>query len=89
MPAMKYAGMLTMLETQPSRLGIFPGKRRKLNTNDTLKEYGNIYFLINLLLRTVKITLKSVFKFLVACLISEILKDKDMTKRLVIRHLEY
>ena len=44
MPAMKYAGILAMLETQQGRLGIFLRRRRKLHTNNTLKEYGNIYF---------------------------------------------
>ena len=36
-----------------------------------------IYFLIGLLPRTIKITLKSVVRFLVACLVSELLNDKD------------
>ena len=40
-----------------------------------------IYFLIGLSLRTVEMTLKSAFKFLIACLAFEIFKDKDMTKR--------
>ena len=44
-----------------------------------------IYFLIALSLRTTEITLKSVFKFLIACLAFEILKVKDMTKRKAIR----
>ena len=39
------------------------------------------YFLIGLSLRTIEITLKSVFKFLIACLAFEILKDEDMAKR--------
>ena len=40
-----------------------------------------MYFLIGLWLGTIEITLKSVFKFLIACLSLEILKDKHMTKR--------
>ena len=36
-----------------------------------------IYFLIGLLPRTIEITLKSVVRFLVACLVSELLNDKD------------
>ena len=40
-----------------------------------------IYFLIGLSLRTIEITLKSVFEFLIACFAFEILKDKDMAKR--------
>ena len=48
-----------------------------------------IYFLVGLLLRTIEITLQSVAKFLVACLLSEILQDKDMTVRLAVRHLGY
>ena len=45
-----------------------------------LKGYGNI-FLMGLSLSTIEITLKSAFKFLIACLAFEIFKDKDMTKR--------
>ena len=48
-----------------------------------------IYFFNGLLLRTIEITLESVVKFLVACLVSEILLDKDMTMRLAARHLGY
>ena len=48
-----------------------------------------MYFLIGLSLKTIEITLKSLFKFLVASLASEMLKDKDMTKRLAVRHLGY
>ena len=36
-----------------------------------------IYFLIGLLPRTIEITLKSARRFLVACLVSELLNDKD------------
>ena len=36
-----------------------------------------IYFLIDLLSRTIQITLKSVVRFLVACLVSGLLNDKD------------
>ena len=36
-----------------------------------------IYFLIGLLPRTIEITLKSVVRFLVACLVSELLNGKD------------
>ena len=39
-----------------------------------------IYFLIGLSLGTTEMTLKSVFKLLIACLAFEIIKDKDMTK---------
>ena len=48
-----------------------------------------LYFLIGLWLRTIEISLKSVFKFLIACLSLEILKDKDMTQRQAVRHLGY
>ena len=46
----------------------------------SLKGYGNI-FLHGLSLRTIELTLKSVFNFLIACLAFEIFKDKDMAKR--------
>ena len=36
-----------------------------------------IYFFIGFLLRTIEINLKVVVKFLVACLVSEKLNDKD------------
>ena len=39
-----------------------------------------IYFLIGLSLRTIEITLKSVFKFLIACLAPEIFKDKEISR---------
>ena len=43
---------------------------------------SNIVFdWIRLLLRTIDITVKSDVKFLVACLVTEISKDKDMPKR--------
>ena len=48
-----------------------------------------IHVLTGLLLRTIEITLKSVVECLVGCLVSEILKDKDMTKRLAERHRGY
>ena len=48
-----------------------------------------IYFLIDLSLRAIEITQKSVFEFLIAFLASEILKNKDMTQRLTVRHLGY
>ena len=43
-----------------------------------LKGYGNI-FLMGLSLRTIEITLKSAFKFLIACLAFEIFKDKEIS----------
>mgnify|MGYP002804080294 CR=1 FL=1 len=59
---------------------------RDLNLN--IKGYGNI-FPIGVLPRAIEITLKSAVKPLVACLVSEILKDKHITKRLDIRDLGY
>ena len=48
--------------------------------NQEIQGCGNIFF-IGLSLQAIEITLKSGFKFLIACLDSEILKDKDMAKR--------
>ena len=48
-----------------------------------------IYSSIGLSLRTIEITLISTSKCLVACLASEKSTDKDMTKRLAIRHFGY
>ena len=48
-----------------------------------------ISFLIDLLLRAAEKTLRSVAKFLVAYLVSAILKDKVMTERLAVHHLGY
>ena len=41
-----------------------------------LKGYGNIYFIFCLSIRTVEVIVILVAKFFVACLVSEILKEK-------------
>ena len=47
-----------------------------------------IYFHFSLSTRTFKVTITSAFKFLITCLVSEILKDKKR-QTLVIRYLGY
>ena len=48
-----------------------------------------IYFHFSVLIRTFAVTVISVVKFLITCLISEISKAKTFRKKLVIRHLGY